>query len=378
MVVRYKKKGLCKWRLFLLIYFFNYSALHAQDLTPGFSAKEYLAALSITFGNYDSIMKASGEASQYKWRYRSKVVGLDNRWWFWQRNDEKQAIITIRGTVATTASWLANVYAVMQPAKGSIKLNDSTTFHYKLAERDDAAVHTGWLLSLGSMAMDMEEKIKEAYSKGVRSIIITGHSQGAAIAYLLRSYIYYRTKEGALPSGITYKTYCSAAPKPGNLFYAYDYDYINKGGWAFTVVNAADWVPETPFSIQQFSDLNPLNPFVIVKSALKKQRYFVRVYAGLVYNKLNKSTTKAARRYRKYLGDKVGKQVHKQLPQLQKLNANTTLNYMRAGTPVILMPDSHYYSRFPNDPLKGLGIWVHHSFDAYYLLLQKDYLNKDN
>jgi hypothetical protein len=223
------------------------------------------------------------------------------------------------------------------------------------------------------MAADIEGKIKEHYAKGVKEFILTGHSQGAGITYLLRSYLFYRTKAGALPADIVYKTYCSAAPKPGNLFYAYDYDFINRGGWAFTVVNAADWVPETPFSVQQFADLNPLNPFVGIKSTLRKQKYFIRIYAGLVYNKLNNSTTKAAKRYRKYLGKKVGGQVHKQLPQLQSLEYSRTLNYMRAGTPVILMPDSVYYQRFPNDPNKGVGIWTHHTYDAYVQLINKDY-----
>ncbi|WP_066408308.1 lipase family protein [Flavisolibacter tropicus] len=344
-----------------------------QSLQPGFQTQEYADALAINFGNYDSVVTSEGRIPAYKWHYRSKVTGLDNRWWMWLSTDGKRGIITIRGTVATTSSWLANVYAVMQPAIGDIKINDSVTFHYQLADRPDAAIHTGWLLSLGSMAGDIEKKIREQYAKGVKEYIITGHSQGGGIAYLLRSYIYYRTKQGALPSDIIYKTYCSAAPKPGNLFYAYDYDYINKGGWAFTVVNAADWVPETPISIQQFSDLNPLNPFVTIKSALSQQRYFVRVYANMVYNKLNKSTRKAAKRYRRYLGDKVGKQVKKKLSQLDGINAISTMNYMRAGTPIVLMPDMEYYTRFPDDPTKGAGIWTHHTFEAYYLLLKKDY-----
>lgn len=357
----------------LLFLLFIAGVSFSQPLQPGFQPQEYADALAINFGNYDSVVKAEGRVPVYKWHYRSKVTGLDNRWWMWLSNDGKRGIITIRGTVATTASWLANVYAVMQPATGNIKINDTTTFEYQLADRPDAMVHTGWLISLGSMAGDIENKIREQYGKGVKEFIITGHSQGGGIAYLLRSYLYYRTRQGALPSDIIYKTYCSAAPKPGNLYYAYDYDFINKGGWAFTVVNAADWVPETPISIQQFSDLNPLNPFVTIKSALSQQRYFVRVYANMVYNKLNKSTRKAAKRYRKYLGDKVGKQVNKKLPKLDGIDVKSSMNYMRAGTPVILMPDQEYYTRFPDDPTKGMGIWSHHTFNAYYSLLKKDY-----
>ena len=93
----------------------------------------------------------------------------------------------------------------------------------------------------------------------------------------------------------------------------------------------------------------------------------------VVYNKLNKSTVKAAKRYRKYLGKKVGKQVYKKLPQLKGIDTKASLNYMRAGTPVVLMPDSSYYERFPNDATKGVGIWNHHTFEAYYTLLKKNY-----
>ncbi len=132
------------------------------------------------------------------------------------------------------------------------------------------------------MANDIERNIKEQYANGIKDFIIAGHSQGAAVAFLLRSHLFYRTKEGALPKDIVYKTYCSAAPKPGNLYYAYDYDFINSGNWAFTVVNAADWVPETPFSIQQVTDFNALNPFSNIKKVLKKQKLLVRLYAGFI------------------------------------------------------------------------------------------------
>jgi hypothetical protein len=54
---------------------------------------------------------------------------------------------------------------------------------------------------------------------------------------------------GKIPKDIRFKTYCSAAPKPGNLYFSYDYEADNQIGWSFTVVNGADWVPELPVSI---------------------------------------------------------------------------------------------------------------------------------
>src|SRR5687768_82760 len=182
-----------------------------QGLQPGFDASEYLDVLAITFGKYDSLKKAQGSPAVYRQIHVSPVVGLDNRWSLWLRNDGKQAVISVRGTVSSGASWLANVYAVMQPAAGSFRLNDSTVFNYKVSDDSTAAVHTGWLISLASLSSGIEQKIKESYDLGVKDIILVGHSQGAGINYLLRSYLYYRTREGALPQDIRYKTYCSAA-----------------------------------------------------------------------------------------------------------------------------------------------------------------------
>lgn len=344
-----------------------------QNLQPGFDPREYMDVLAITFGKFDSLRSAQGRAAEYKRDYQSPVVGLDNQWSLWMRNDNRQAVITIRGTVASTASWLANAYAIMQPATGTFQVADSFRFRYRVAADSSAAVHTGWLISLASIAADIEAHIKNGHAAGVRNFILTGHSQGAGICFLLRSYLHYRTLEGALPADVTYKTYCSAAPKPGNLYYAYDFEFINRGGWAFTVVNAADWVPETPVTVQQFTDLNYLNPFRDIGSMLRNQSLAVRVYAGMVYRKLNGSTSKAARRQQRYLGKRVGKEVVKKLPALAGLQKIPTQHYVRAGHAVVLRPDSGYYHRFPNDPGRRRAVWTHHGFDAYVWLLRKVY-----
>lgn len=64
----------------------------------------------------------------------------------------------------------------MHPAHGTLKISDSLTFSYRLAELPNAAVHTGWLIALGTMANDIEQNIKEQYAKGVKEFIIAGHS----------------------------------------------------------------------------------------------------------------------------------------------------------------------------------------------------------
>ncbi|HEY3251697.1 MAG TPA: lipase family protein, partial [Ignavibacteria bacterium] len=137
-----------------------------------------------------------------------------------------------------------------------LQLNDSTSFDYQLSTDPKAMVHTGWTIGLGYLAPDIETKINEYYrQKHVKEFLLFGHSQGGAISFLLRSFLEYEKQKGKIPADIVFKTYCSAAPKPGNMYYAYDFDFITRNGWAFTIVNTADWVPETPFSIPTIHDL---------------------------------------------------------------------------------------------------------------------------
>ncbi|WP_315822620.1 lipase family protein [Paraflavitalea speifideaquila] len=234
---------------------------------------------------------------QYRLIHRSPEVGLKNQWDLWLRKDDQVGVISLRGTVADAASWLENFYAAMVPATGQVQLNDSTNFSYKLAESPEATVHVGWLIGMASMAPAIAEQIKAYRQKGVQEFIIIGHSQGGALAFLLRSWLHYQTAAGVLPRDIVYKTYCSAAPKPGNMQYVYDYDFITRPGWSYTVVNASDWVPETPFSLQSLKDFNELNPFTNVKPALKKQPLLVRWYLNHAFNSMDRVSRRSQKSF---------------------------------------------------------------------------------
>ncbi|RYD84286.1 MAG: lipase family protein, partial [Sphingobacteriales bacterium] len=237
---------------------------------------------------------------------------------------------------------------------------------------DKANVHTGWLVSLAHLAPGIVRKLNEYYKeKKVREVLVMGHSQGGGIAFLLRSYLEYARQQQLIPGDLFFKTYCSAGPKPGNMYYAYDYDFITRGGWGFNVVNSADWVPEVPFSIQTLANFNPTNVFVNTKKMLKKQKFFVRLIGNHVYNKMEKKPRKAQRRYEKYLGHKIYKiAIKKALPGLKEPDYVHDNNYMRAGTPVILLTNPAYYTLFPENPDKP---FTHHMFQAYFYLLKQHY-----
>jgi hypothetical protein len=342
----------------------------AQQLKPGFDPKEYLEVLGIDFLHADTpwVNYQVPAPANARLIYRSAESGLHNRWDLWLR-DNQTAVISIRGTVGRKESWLENFYAGMIPATGVLRLNDSTLFRYRLAREERASVHAGWTLALASMAPDIVAHIRDLYSKGVREFLISGHSQGGAISFLLRSYLEYFDEPG-FPKDIVFKTYCSAAPKPGNLYYAYDYDFITRNGWGLRVVNTQDWVPETPFSVQTTADFNMPNPFMNVKGALRKQNYLARIVLGTMYNQLDRSTKRASRRMQKTLGKRLAGQVKKAMPGYELPAFVKSHNYMPAGTPVILHPDTAYSSRYVYD---GKNIFIHHMYAPYRDLVNSNY-----
>jgi hypothetical protein len=344
-------------------------------LEPGFDPAEYRELMHISARTgavsnpeyYANIPAAVGR----NLTYRSAETGLANLWDLWTGTD-LPAVISLRGTIQTGNSWLANIYAAMAPATGSLKLNDSFAFSYKLADNPRAGVHTGWLLSLAYMSGDIRGHIDSLYARGQREFLIIGHSQGGGIAYLLTSWLRHLQIDGKLPTDIRFKTYCSAGPKPGNLYYAYDYERITQDGWGYNVVNAADWVPEVPFSIQTTQDFNAVNPFTDARKMIRKQPLGKRVALGYAYGQLSRPLQRAQRRYEKYLGWMTSKAVSKQLAGFeapQYLNSN---NYTRCGHYTVLTPDSTYYRLYPDDPK---NLFPHHLHPQYLYLLDRLRLN---
>ncbi|MFN8253348.1 MAG: lipase family protein [Ferruginibacter sp.] len=344
-------------------------AAAAQQLKPGFSKEEYaeLMKVSARSSASRSYYEKLPAPRHFKMLYQSPVMGLDNMWDLWI-NENNVAALSIRGTTKHAVSWLANFYAAMVPAKGELQVSSDYNFKYELAANPNATVHTGWLICTAFLSRDMLPKIDSLYKKGVREFYITGHSQGGAIAFLLTAYLYHLQKQQLLPADIRFKTYCSAAPKPGNLYFAYDYEALTQNGWAYNVVNSADWVPETPLSIQTTEDFNMTNPFSITKPVIKKQPFLKKIALNHVYNRLDKSTKKAAKKYRKYLGTMIAKMLKESLPGFVQPVYAKSFDYTRAGNTIVLQADEAYYKLYPNSKT---DIFVHHFHKPYLYLLDK-------
>ncbi len=338
-----------------------------KKLQPGFDKEEYTETLRMasSFAS-DSFTMASKieEPIHFQRAYRSPVMGLENRWDLWISNDSVAAI-SIRGSVAKALSWMANFYAGMVPAQGSLTLQD--TIHYKLTDNQAAAVHAGWLTATLFLAADILPKIDSCHNAGIKDFIVTGHSQGGAISFILTALLYQKQEEGIIPADIRFKTYCSAAPKPGNTQFAYEYENMTRGGWAYNVVNAVDWVPETPLTVQTLNDFVPNNPFTEVKKMISQQKKMsARIKYRYLYSQLANPTFRSERRIEKYLGKSIGKMVEAQVKNFNQPEYFRSACYMRTGNTIILKPNELYFNTFPSisdDKFK------HHMFNAYKFLI---------
>jgi hypothetical protein len=361
---------LLRWPLVLLLLC---QTLIAQKLKPGFDPIELRELMQLSVYQIDTPWSNMlyPQPPNYQLAYRSPEMALDNRWDLWKRKDSV-AVISIRGTTGNAESWLENFYAGMVPAIHQLTLANGKTFKYQLASDSGAFVHVGWTIALAYLHESVVQQINLNYKNGNKEFLIVGHSQGGAIACLLTSYLHYERGK-KIPADVIIKTYATAAPKPGNLKYAYDYDFTTRDGWAFRVVNASDWVPEVPFAIQTLDDLNPVNPFANISTLMGRARGPQKWVTKSVIRKMNRAVRKSERKFRKFLGKRVGFLVRKSLPGTPKYQYVRSMNYVPCGTPIILMPNDAYRQKYPDDPNR---IFRHHFFGPYFFLLDTYYPRK--
>lgn len=341
----------------------------AQGLKPGFSKNEYLECLCMA-SHLDSLAVDpkyySPEPKEFRKVYVAPTTGFDNRWELWQNDATGVMAIMTRATVTTFISWGANFNAAMVRAVGTVHVGADKP--YDLCADSAACVHGGWVAGLMTMADDIRAKIDSAYKTGRKDFLIAGHSQGGALAYLATAMLRRAQAKGEIPSDIRFKTYTSAAPKPGDYLFALHYEAMTQPGWSYSVVNADDWVPETPLSVQRPTDFRPTNPFAHMNEALDTLGLKQRLMVKALWNQLNKPAEREVKNWTKYLGKTLGGMIEANKPWFKQPDYVECVNYARAGSPYILMPDEEYYGKHPrvaDDPFE------HHQYVSYYELAVK-------
>lgn len=200
--------------------------------------------------------------------FDSPVIGpFENKWQLWQRASDKRFAIALRGTVSQAGSIIEDMISIMVKAEGTLSVGQIDC-PYKFAADSEAGIHLGFALGTLLLLTDPTSGILVQLPKyGVQAgcdIYVTGHSQGAAMATLVRSYFEH---SGGLPANCSIKTYVFAQPKPGNQHYADDFeDRFCDSDMAFRVTNTLDWVPQVPFTLQFPDDIDRPNPLSVVAS----------------------------------------------------------------------------------------------------------------
>lgn len=345
-------------------------------LSSGFDAKEYMTLMALFDETFDTNNRFDASDVQdalkdYRKVYVAPEVAFKNRWALFVNDGQKTGVIALRGTIQDADSWAANYFFAMIPAQGALQVGERS-LPYKFADHPQSAVHAGWAIATLAMADDVEAHIQRQYARGIKDFNIFGHSQGASLTYLLTSYLKYRQQAGFLPRDIVFKTYSSAAPKPGNLQYAYDYDFLTRDGWGYRIINSADWVTETPFTVQSVQSLADNNPLAHPET-LDKANPLLKKAVG----KLIKYPVKTQALYTKYFGSGVFKlKVQALMPDLQEPNYVQDLNYTPAGAPIVLMPDAAFAATFTQQPnlSERDQIWLNHKNAVYYWLVKHWYL----
>lgn len=213
--------------------------------------------------------------SGFEKKYTSPVHGMDNKFQIYTKGN--MAVINLRGSTAKKSSWLENFYSAMIPSVGTIAIKGDK-FNYCFAKDTGAAVHAGYALAIAFLHKDILKQIHHLNKKGIYDFIITGHSQGGALACLLRAYLENITP-GKLDKKNRFRTYAFAAPMVGNKNFSMEYNskYGNNGS-SYNCVNVSDPVWNLPLNYSDtinipasvknlLSDFNGFNILKVLKNS---------------------------------------------------------------------------------------------------------------
>lgn len=236
-------------RTVLLILILAISHNSFAQLSVGFNPDEAKSLIAIC--NSYTFLKLYGSDTEilpqnYRKVYTSEVIGLDNVFQVYESNTT--GVINFRGSTEKFSSKLTNIYSAMIKAQGIIKI-DSVSCPYKFAVDTAAAVHSGYALALVLISPALVEQINILNTKGIYHILITGHSQGGALAHLCRAWLE-NMPPGIISSNNVFKTYAFANPMCGNQQFAREYNnkYSNSNT-SYSLINTADAVPKMPLHL---------------------------------------------------------------------------------------------------------------------------------
>jgi hypothetical protein len=292
---------------------------------------------------------------------------MDNKYQIYIK--DSIAIINIRGSTDKKISWLENFNSAMIPAKGVIKISGKK-FEYCFAKDPTAAIHGGYALGIVYLQNDIITQINILNKDSIFNFIITGHSQGGALANMLRAYLE-NLSQNKISLKNKFKTYSFGAPMIGNKEFAKEYNArFCKNNTSFNLINPLDQVPLLPLS---YKDTNYLKDNI--NSLLFDYGSFSLMNAvsdGAV-NLFEGSITK----YVNMFSASTSKQIAKDLGKIEFPKYVKDINYCRLGNTVLINPI--IYPKILKDPeiLKNDSLMKVYKRDSVGYFIKKELYKKE-
>ncbi len=314
--------------LFLFLYLFLTHIINAQ-LKPGFDKNEAkdLIQLCNSF-TYLDLYKDDSEIipTSYTKVYTSPTYGLDNLFQVYEK--EGVGIINFRGSTAKKSSWLENLYASMIPVQGKIKVNGKS-FDYQVGKDTAGAVHAGYVLALNYLHDDLLNQIKNLNNKGIYNILITGHSQGGALAQMTRAYLAY-VPQSKLAKQNTFKVYAFANPMIGNQAFCNEYSKkFCSPEMSFVIHNPDDFVPRMPISYNDSTFWqSQLTNLMMDREGFSKTTFAIEGLTFLFKDKIQVMAKKMA--------TDINAQIIQELGDIEMPKFKNDINYSHTGNRMLI------------------------------------------
>lgn len=321
------------------------------------------------FDGYHGADEAKESSPRKKNQSQDGLGPYDNAWELWEKAGGKQYAIVIRGTVSDPGSVLDDALATTIRSDGFLEIGPHRRrLPLLFSPVEDGAVHLGFAWGTAILTFHKEKGILAELLKipDQSEVYITGHSQGAAIATLLHSLLYYAGQAGLdTPFGkeisakqFDIKSYVFAQPKPGNWQFTQDFAQIaGNQGRLLCLNNSRDWVTQVPFAFGLVDDItgNPI-PGVLRKLPLigKLAAWIVTgVGMGLrwIRRLIGELVSDSAKNARQYLFEHIDPVYLSN--QSGGDSASASLNYDQCGELVSLK--GHPAPQEESDPF-----WQHH------------------
>jgi len=312
---------------------------------------------------------------------------FENAWLLYKnKTNPAQYTLAIRGTIGQARSILNDALATTIAANAGIEFPKNKILPIVFAATPGAEVHLGFAYAAFTLLFDKQKGILKQLAENVPAgaeLLVTGHSQGAAIATLTHAFLHYAItdpddKYGLKAKSFQLKSYVFALPKPGNYQFAMDFAHIaGSRGASFTINNSLDPVTLVPLSSETVAE-------AIYGTLEENQMRGMGVKGALIKGagELSSVFFKTRNQVAEWVGDKTAKLYHQDemdnidthyfdhLPPLADTPVNS-LNYSVSGTLIPLFGLFKGGDLYPPKTEGEVDLLLQHHAPTYRKLLHR-------